>query len=76
MSGLWNLATPSEEILYKISFHLDELTIWYCVREINQRMYALFSDQAYWQVRLFRKWGLQYGPEEVHEYVRHQNVRV
>ena len=70
MSGLWNLATLPEEVLYEISFHLDDLTIWYCVRYINRRMYALFSDQAYWQVRLFRKWGLQYGPEEVHEYLR------
>ena len=55
MSGLWNLATLPVEILYEIIFYLDELTIWYCIREINQRMYALFSDQADWQVRLFRK---------------------
>ena len=70
MSGLWNLATLPVEILYEIIFYLDELTIWYCIREINQRMYAIFSDQAYWQVRLFRKCGLQYSPEEVQEYLR------
>jgi hypothetical protein len=47
ISCLWNLATLPEVILYKISFYLDELTILYCEWEINQRMYALFSDQAY-----------------------------
>jgi hypothetical protein len=65
-----NLATLPDEILYEISFYLDELTIWWCVREINQRMCALFSDPVYWQVRLFRKWGLKYDLDEVEIYLR------
>ena len=47
MSGLWNLATLPVEVLYEISFYLNELTMWYCMRKINQRTYALLSDEVY-----------------------------
>ena len=47
MSGPWNRKDLPEEVLFHISLYLNDITVWFILREVCRRFYTIFSERGY-----------------------------
>ena len=63
MSSAWNL----EEILFHISFYLNDINVWFSLRGVCRSFHAISSGRGYWRRRFLHRFGLDRNMKQIGE---------
>ena len=63
MSSAWNL----EEIMFHISFYLNDINVWFSLRGVCRSFHAIFSGRGYWRRWFLHRFGLDRNLKQIEE---------